>query len=109
MSPDLRDRIFRTLVIVPVTVVLTLLVLALEADSPSQSVQCISEETREHIRALSLEGYDLALRNHTTALFAIWLKEPQEEPKRASAGTQAGISAYTRAVALAKNWQPPLC
>ena len=110
MTAELRARIVRAFAIYVTTVLGTLLLLALLA-VPSQEPrpQCMDAEMREHIRAVTLEGYDLALRNHAVSLFAVWLREPHEEPKRASAASQQGIGAYTRAVALARSWQPPLC
>ena len=93
-----------------ITAVVTLVLLALfDRDLGAEPVKCVDHETRERVRQLSLECYDQALRDHTARLFDIWIKDQDPEPKRASVGTQNGISAYVRARKLALDWNPQTC
>ena len=93
-----------------ITAVVTLVLLALlDREAASKVVDCLDLDTRERIRKLSLDGYDQALVDHTARLFDIWIKDSDPEPKRASVGTQNGISAYVRARKLALEWNPPPC
>ena len=73
------------------------------------SEQCFSAEDRDYAREISLGAIDHALANHVTNLFSIWLKDFHPEPSRAMAGMDNGLSAYARARANAKAWDPPLC
>jgi hypothetical protein len=99
------------LAIALITIVLTLLALAVleQREAASKPPDCVDAETRERVRTLSLRGYDEAYVKHTANLFVIWVQDPQDQPKRASAGTQTAISAYIRARALALSWEPPVC
>jgi hypothetical protein len=42
-------------------------------------------------------------------LFTGWLKDPRDQPGRASAGLQNSIVVYQRARADALKWSPPNC
>jgi hypothetical protein len=42
-------------------------------------------------------------------LFTGWLKDPHQQPDRASAGLQSSIVAYQRARADALKWTPANC
>jgi hypothetical protein len=68
-----------------------------------------SDEVAEHIRAVTLQAIDDALKNHVEHLFAIWMKDEHEQPKRAITGMSVGISAHIRARNNAINWKPPHC
>jgi hypothetical protein len=94
------------------TVLCTLMVVWLSEllEARSQVAEhCVDGEERERIRELSLEGIDLALKNHVAKLFDIWMKDDREQPRRAVTGMQAGISAHLRARANALKWDPPRC
>jgi len=68
-----------------------------------------STDDREHIRAIALQAFDEALKEHTKGLFDIWLKDVSEQPKRAQAGWRNSLSAYNRAQRDALKWDPQLC
>ena len=70
---------------------------------------CIDSEMREKVRALLLAGLEQALRDHTAQTFDTWMKDKNEQPKRAILGMQLAISAYMRSRAAAQNWNPPQC
>jgi hypothetical protein len=70
---------------------------------------CVTDEDRVQIRRLLLVAIDDALHDHMKALFIGWIKDPRDQPARASAGIQAAIVAYQRARADALKWSPPNC
>lgn len=75
---------------------------------PSRPV-CVSDEDRVLIRRQVLSAVDDALHDHMKALFLGWIKDPRDQPNRASAGLQAAIVAYQRARADALKWSPSSC
>jgi hypothetical protein len=58
---------------------------------------CVSDEDRVHIRAQVLAAVDDAFRDNIKHLFIGWLKDPRQQPERASAGMQASIGLPARA------------
>jgi hypothetical protein len=70
---------------------------------------CVSDEDRVHIRAQVLSAVDEAFRDNVKHLFAGWLKDPHQQPERASAGLQSSVVAYQRARADALKWSPTSC
>lgn len=103
-----RERLIG-LAIGAATVIITLILLALFETHSQSAPLCTDQETRERIRALSLQGFDDALKTHMQHLFEIWMKDASDQPKRAQVGAQQGFSAYTRARGAALRWNPPLC
>jgi hypothetical protein len=103
------DLLIRILVGIA-TVIVTLIVLALVEEAPSEPrLQCVDERTREELRALTLQAIDTGLKEHVSHLFEVWVRDPAEQPKRATVGMQNGISAYLRARQNALAWNPPSC
>ena len=70
---------------------------------------CVTDEDRVNIRKLVLSAVDDALHDHMKALFLSWIKDPRDQPGRASAGIQAAIVHYQRARADALKWNPDSC
>lgn len=70
---------------------------------------CVTDEDRVHIRRTALEAVDDGLKEHIKVLFAGWIKDPSNQPNRASAGIQAAIVAYQRARADVLRWSPEAC
>jgi hypothetical protein len=70
---------------------------------------CVTDEDRVHIRAQVLEAVDTAFKDNVKHLFTGWLKDPHQQPERASTGLQASIVAYQRARADALKWAPTSC
>jgi hypothetical protein len=70
---------------------------------------CVTDEDRVLIRRQVLSAVDDALHDHMKALFIGWIKDPRDQPARASAGIQAAIVAYQRARVDALKWSPPSC
>jgi hypothetical protein len=71
--------------------------------------QCIDWKVQEDIRALTLLGIDNGLKLQVQKLFEIWVRDPHEQPKRATAGMRSVINAYLRARQNAEKWDPPIC
>ena len=104
-----RER-WASLIVGVTTVVCTLLIIwLLEARSAPAREECVEEKAREEVRNLALEGIDAGFKNHVELLFEVWVKDPNEQPRRAKVGMQANISAYLRARADALKWNPPSC
>jgi hypothetical protein len=81
------------------------------AQSTAQPLKpiCVTDEDRVNIRKLVLSAVDDALHDHMKTLFITWIKDPRDQPGRASAGIQAAIVHYQRARADALKWNPPSC
>jgi hypothetical protein len=77
-----------------------------EIDHPDP---CMSDEARERVRELVLQGIEVGLQDHIKHVFTLWIKDDTEQPKRAITGMHAGIRAYTWARAAALKWNPPRC
>ena len=67
---------------------------------------CVTDEDRVHIREQVLAAVDDAFRDNMKHLFTSWLKDPRDQPQRASAGLQNSIVVYQRARADALKWSP---
>ena len=82
-----------------------------DESSPAQPAAptCVTDEDRVHIRAQVLIAVDDAFRENIGHLFTSWLKDPHQQPARASAGMQSSIVAYQRARADALKWSPASC
>ena len=70
---------------------------------------CVTDEDRVHIRAQVLAAVDESFRDNMKHLFTGWLKDPRDQPGRASAGLQNSIVVYQRARADALKWTPASC
>jgi hypothetical protein len=80
------------------------------AVSPRPGVEkCVSDEVREKIQKLMVEGMDEGLKAHTKKMVDIWVQDDTDQPKRATEGMRSGIRAYIRARAAALHWNPPTC
>ena len=77
--------------------------------APPPVPACVTDEDRVHIRAQVLAAIDDAFRENVGHLFTGWLKDPHQQPARASAGMQSSIVAYQRARADALKWTPESC
>jgi hypothetical protein len=80
-----------------------------QSDAQPAKPVCVTDEDRVQIRRQVLSAVDDALHDHMKALFIGWIKDPRDQPARASAGIQAAIVAYQRARADALKWAPPSC
>jgi hypothetical protein len=80
-----------------------------QSDAQPAKPVCVTDEDRVQIRRQVLSAVDDALHDHMKVLFTGWIKDPHDQPARASAGIQAAIVAYQRARADALKWSPPSC
>jgi hypothetical protein len=100
----------RGLLVIVITVLLVILLLMFLPDSSAPApAPCVDDRMREEIRTLTLEAVDTGLKEHVAHLFEVWVRDPAEQPKRATVGMQNGISAYLRARQNALLWNPPSC
>ena len=70
---------------------------------------CVTEEERIIIRAATLAAIEDGLKDQLKFLFTGWIKDPSQQPARASAGLQKAIVAYQHARADALRWSPEIC
>ena len=92
-----------------VTIVITLIALALIESHSETKAPCVSKEDQEHILRMSLRAVDQAFQHHVTNLFSNWVLDASQQPARAQKGMQNGIKAWLRAQDDAKNWTPAVC
>jgi len=99
----------------PVAAVLVVAMMAValslaNAVTPRPGVEkCVTDEVREKIQKLMIEGLDEGLKAHTRKMVDIWVQDDTDQPKRAIEGMKSGIRAYIRSRAAALHWNPPTC
>lgn len=101
----------KSLLVLIVTVVVTLIVIGLleRFEAQSQVSVCVTPEQRDHIRAVMLQSIDDALDEQVRNLFGNWVKDQQGQPKRAQTGTNNAIKAFVVARANVLAWDPSEC
>jgi hypothetical protein len=105
-----REYIWAILALGIAIVLAYVLVSVTDENVKSQSSSyCVDERTRSLVRDMAMDSFDTAFRKHVEHLFDIWVKDPAEQPKRASRGMQLAISAYVRARSDALKWDPQIC
>lgn len=92
-----------------VTILATLLTIALLESHSEAKVGCVSAEDREHILKMSLQAVDQGFEKHVVSLYGNWVVDASQQPSRAQVGMQNGIRAWLRAQDDAKKWTPPVC
>jgi hypothetical protein len=93
-----------------ITVIVTLLLLALLEAESKVPFDCVDPTERERVRDIALKGIDDGLQQAMSHLFEVWQKDPNtEQPRRAQVGTTNAINAHNRARKLALAWDPPSC
>ena len=97
------------LVAVALAVVVGAMVYERDTEAQPAVPACVTDEDRVHIRAQVLAAVDEAFRDNMKHLFTGWLKDPRDQPNRASAGLQNSIVVYQRARADALKWSPAGC
>ena len=81
---------------------------ALAANAQSQT-PCFEVAERDRVIALSEQAIDSAFTEQVKALFAIWVRDPGDQPRRAMTGMSTNLSAYHRARANIRQWTPEIC
>ena len=99
------------LAVIVITVLLTLMVLALLERAESRvAFDCFDPTERERVREISLTGMDKGLEAAISHLYSIWQKDPDsDQPKRAQVGVTNALNAHARARKFALAWSPPNC
>ena len=104
------SALFALLIAIIIMTVVLILAESIGLRSQVTERDCVNNDwEREHIRQLALDGIDKAFQNHVETLYEIWIKDPSDQPRRASAGMALNISAYNRARANTIKWDAPHC
>ena len=98
-----------TLVFVGAGVVLLVLVREVTIARSQVPMPCFLIQERDRLMQLAHEGVDDAFKEHVKGLFGVWVRDPAEQPKRAMTGMAIGLSAYHRAKANIRAWEPEIC
>jgi hypothetical protein len=77
--------------------------------APLEQSACMDDDTRERVRGILLDGIDAALKAQAQHIFTTWMKDPTDQPRRATIGMRNGVNAYVGSRAAAKKWTPPHC
>jgi hypothetical protein len=72
-------------------------------------VQCFFPQEKDRVIELAHAGVDEAFKEHVKQLFDVWVRDPTEQPKRAMSGMATNLSAYHRARANIRAWEPTIC
>jgi len=106
------QRVMLTVAIVVIIIILLACVGYLsgrwEAEAKVQ-VDCMDPTERERIRDLVLKGIDQGLEGQIQLLFEVWVKDLNDQPRRAMVGTNNAVNAHVRARKQAIEWNPPDC
>jgi hypothetical protein len=70
---------------------------------------CFFPQEKDRLIILAHEAIDEAYKNKVKDLFDIWVRDPVDQPRRAVSGMAIALSAYHRARANVRVWDPPLC
>jgi hypothetical protein len=79
------------------------------ASAETRSELCMDNDTRERVRKLMIEALDNSLREKIESLFAVWLRDATDQPRRAQTGMNSALRAYVGARAAAMKFDPPEC
>jgi hypothetical protein len=92
-----------------IAVVLAYVLVNMSKDAESKVNVCVTPEQRDHIRDVMLKAIDKALDEQVGKLFANWVVDATEQPKRAQVGTNNSLKAYIVAKANILAWDPAEC
>ena len=76
---------------------------------PERSQTCMDEATRDHVRAVMLDGIEQALQIQTSTLFRVRMREYTGPPQAALVGLNNSITAYINIRRAINEWSPPTC
>jgi hypothetical protein len=79
------------------------------ASADTQPELCMDADTRERVRKLMIEALDESLKSKIEDLFAVWLRDATDQPRRAQTGMNSALRAYVGARAAAMRFNPPEC
>jgi hypothetical protein len=79
------------------------------ASAETRPELCMDADTRERVRKLMIEALDNSLREKIESLFAVWLRDSTDQPRRAQTGMNSALRAYVGARAAAMKFDPPEC
>lgn len=79
------------------------------ASAETRPELCMDADARERVRKLMLEALDNSLREKIESLFAVWLRDATDQPRRAQTGMNTALRAYIGARAAAMKFDPPEC
>jgi hypothetical protein len=79
------------------------------ASAETRPELCMDTDTRERVRKLMIEALDNSLREKIESLFAVWLRDATDQPRRAQTGMNTALRAYVGARAAAMKFDPPEC
>ena len=99
------------IVTLPLALVFTLMLIGYVNDQRTyaQVAVCGDKQMQEHIRGITIDALDVALSQHVTNLYVVWMRDEKDQPRRAQAGMSQGISAYVRARKEADAWSLKSC
>jgi hypothetical protein len=92
--------------------ILTAVVIVITAALVAQTqpaVQCFYPQEKDRVIELAHTAVDEAFQEKVRSLFDVWVRDPVEQPRRAMSGMATNISAYHRARANIRQWEPVIC
>jgi hypothetical protein len=70
---------------------------------------CTDAATRDKLKALALEGFEAALKEHVKTIFDVFLRDSSNTTQRAKAGLQNAAAAYIHSRTVVMAWDLPEC
>jgi hypothetical protein len=82
---------------------------AVTAAQSQPVVPCVLVQEKDRLIQLAHEAIDEAYKDQVKSLFGVWVRDPADQPRRAVSGMQVNLSAYHRARANIRAWEPVIC
>jgi hypothetical protein len=79
------------------------------ASAATRPELCMDADTRERVRKLMIEALDESLKSKIEDLFAVWLRDATDQPRRAQTGMNTALRAFIGARDAAMKFNPPEC
>lgn len=92
--------------------VLIAVVASVEWDgAPAKGIEvvCVRAEDREIIRGLAGRAVDDAFERQIEHLYAVWMKDLHDQPRRAQIGTAIAVKAWVDGHSMVAQYNPPEC
>lgn len=114
MKPRTRERLIGLVTGVICTMVAFALIEIVGAEPQplkrmEDPISCIAPDLRDRVRAIMLQGLDEGLRKRVEILYEGWLRDPRDQPLRATQGMRTAIRAWSQARRVVEQWNPPDC
>ena len=117
MIPRLEDLSIPTRIVITIVIVcLAILLVAIigfasgrwEAEG-QPIIECADPGVRDALKSTIHKALDRSFEERTIKLFAVWLSDEQDQPRRFLTGMRLSVRGYINARNFVETWDPPPC